>query len=193
MGPSEFCRSCGEKLKPCKTGDKNCKGCGQGYQCSGSCSSCNGSGWCKNGKQGIGGNWMAGQGGKGSGGMGKRGTGQGGQVGDLPDPNDSFVPSVAQGEVTKGKFLADMIQRTAPDTENVESKAEFISGVVSEAQQEAEQAITREEIPLGSREFVRQYFGSIDPKSSDGEAPAEAVETHSADDGHDHGAESGTQ
>ena len=37
---------------------------------------------------------------------------------------------------------------------------------VPEAKQEAEQALTKEEIPPASREFVRQYFSTVEQKPS---------------------------
>ncbi|MDX9973014.1 MAG: hypothetical protein RBU21_08495 [FCB group bacterium] len=145
LGPSKFCRNCGKALKPCKEG-KNCKGCKDG-QCSGVCGSCAGEGM--------------------GAGMGGAGIGQGNTTGPLGDVNDAFEPTMLPGQMTQGKALLDIVQRTAPNPEDAQSTAEFIEGVVVDAQQEAEQALTKEEIPTGSKEFVRQYFGSLEPEKAE--------------------------
>ena len=95
-------------------------------------------------------------------GMHGAGRGQGNRVGDLPDGNVNMTPSLAKGSVTQGRILATIIQKTAPDGD-AEASTEFISNAFIQVKQEAEQALTKEEIPPGSREFVRQYFGALDP------------------------------
>lgn len=107
--------------------------------------------------------WKPGQSFKFGSGMGGPGRGRGSSVGDLPDLAESFSPSVLTGQMTQGKFLADIMQRTSPDGEAAQPTTQFIAGVVTEAKQEAEQALTKEEIPAASREYVRQYFGSLEP------------------------------
>lgn len=163
MGKSAFCRSCGAKLGKCELGAK-CQGTCEGKDCSGQCGSgqCSGSG---NGKAAtfqkglaLGGN------GKGSG-MKGPGQGQGGQVGELPDVNVSLTPTMLPGQVQEGKMLASIMQKTAPETD-ANSNVEVISGAVVQAQQDAEEALTREEIPRGSEEFVRQYFGTLEQGQS---------------------------
>lgn len=111
---------------------------------------------------GIGGNWLEGEGPWGGGGMGNRGHGRGGRVGDLPDVQAGFDPTLLPGELTKGKILASILQRGAPD-ENAKSNLEYVSGAFVEVRQKAEEALNKEEIPPGSKEFVRQYFGSLEP------------------------------
>jgi len=96
-------------------------------------------------------------------GMRGPGRGAGNTIGDLPDVEVSFDPTVAPGEMTRGKVLATIMQRAAPD-EDVESTIEMVNQAFVEVQQEAEQALTKEEIPPGARELVRQYFGSIEPE-----------------------------
>ncbi len=150
LGPSEFCRFCGMPLKPC--GIAGCKGCRPGHCCFGMCSSC---------YAGIGGMWAEGEGGIG-GGMGFAGHGRGGMTGELPDVNVGFTPALAPGAMTKGKLLANILQRSAPD-EDAEATVDYVRGAFVQIRQEAEQALTKEEIPPGSKEFVRQYFGSIEP------------------------------
>ncbi len=156
MGPSSYCRMCGAELSECPNGSK-CTGCGEGMSCSGICGSC--------------------AGGDGYGpGMGNRGRGEGNTTGPLPDVNDGFEPTMLPGGMTPGQVIADIVQRTRPDGEDAEPTADFVSGAFIEVQQQAEQALTREEIPVGSKEYVRQYFGSLEP-----EAGADEHE------GHDHG------
>jgi hypothetical protein len=98
--------------------------------------------------------------------MGGPGQGAGNRVGDLPESSVGMSPSVAKGSVTKGKVLATIIQKTAPEGDAVAS-TEFIAGAFTKVKQEAEQALTKEEIPPGSREFVRQYFGALDPSGTE--------------------------
>jgi len=153
LGPSEFCRICGMPLKPCDI--SHCPGgcCGPGCSCFGMCKRC---------YAGIGGMWAEGLGGIG-GGMGARGRGRGGLTGELPEVSPAFKPTVAPGPLTKGKVLADILQKSAPD-EDVETTLDYVSGAFIQVRQEAEQALTKEQIPPGSKEFVRQYFGSLEPE-----------------------------
>lgn len=159
MGKSAFCRDCGTKLGKCELGSK-CQGSCEGKECSGQCKS----GQCKGGGSGKGQGFQKGLalggGGKGPG-MGGPGQGQGGQVGELPDVNVSLTPTMLPGQVQEGKMLASIMQKTAPETD-ANSSVEVISGAVVQAQQAAEEALTREEIPRGSEEFVRQYFGTLE-------------------------------
>ena len=92
------------------------------------------------------------------------GRGTGNRLGEIPDVEVGMKPTLAKGPLTKGKMLADILQRTAPET-GEEPTAEFIAGAFIEMKQEAEQALTQEEIPQGSKEFVRQYFGSLEPET----------------------------
>lgn len=141
MGPSGYCRTCGMKMSECEGGqcctggNANCSGCGNG--------TCNGNG------QGLG--------------LRGAGHGRGNRLGDIPEVEAGFQPTMAKGPLTKGKMLADLLQRTAPE-EGEEAQVEYVSGAFVELKQEAEQALTQEEIPPGSKEFVRQYFGSLEPE-----------------------------
>lgn len=164
LGKSGFCRSCGAKLAKCDKGS-DCTGNCEGKDCSGTCGSgqCSGAGAGKAGYQkGL----ALGGGGKGLG-MGGPGQGRGNQVGELPDVQVGMTPTMLPGQINEGKMLASILQKTAPDTET-ESNVQVLSGVVVQAQQEAEEALTNEEIPRGSAEFVRQYFGTLEQ-----EQPAE--------------------
>ena len=146
LGPSEYCRNCGTKLAECKNGGECTEHDGD-HSCSGVCSSCAGSGA-----------------GFGTGlGMGGPGRGQGNQVGELPETMVGFQPSKPGGPLTKGRMLADVLQKALPEGE-AQPTVEYISGAFVEMQQAAEQALTQQEIPRGSKEFVRQYFGAIEPE-----------------------------
>ena len=103
-------------------------------------------------------------------GLGMRGPGrgQGGNVGELPDVEGSYDPTMLPGDMTRGRILASVFERAAPDEEGG-SSLEQVNQAFIEVKQQAEQALTKEEIPPGSREFVRQYFGSLEP-----EAPQDA-------------------
>lgn len=93
--------------------------------------------------------------------MGGAGRGQGNQVGDLPEADVDFDPSKLPGPMTQGKMLASVTQRGAPETDG-KTSTQVMEGAFVSARQEAEQALTQEEIPKGSKEFVRQYFGATD-------------------------------
>jgi len=151
LGPSDFCRFCGMPLEPCELGPL-CEGRCLGHSCSGICCSC----------AGIGGAFARGEGGFG-GGMGGPGHGTGGMVGDLPEGDVGFKPTLLPGEMTKGKALMGVLQKGTPD-EGAESELEYITEAFVAVRQEAEEALTKEEIPPGSKEFVRQYFGSLEPR-----------------------------
>jgi len=174
LGPSEFCRICGAKLKPCQS-PGHCQGCGPGHACYGLCGACAGSGWGNCCCMGTG-PWRPGYNPKFGSGMGGPGRGRGSSTGPLPDVQDAFAPTMLPGEMTKGKFLASIVQRAAPD-QDAEPTQEFISEVLIEAKQEAEQALTKEEIPPGAREFIRQYFGSLESEQTPQVADESALET----------------
>jgi len=115
------------------------------------------------GSQGIGGNWQQGMGGQSQGGMGQRGQGRGGQIGELPETATNTSPSVLPGEMTDGPMLATTNELAPPDEEGAESNVEFVQGSIEQVQQDAERALAQEEIPPGAKEFVRQYFGTMEP------------------------------
>jgi len=133
----------------------------------GNCMGCLG-GQCPGRYAGIGGRWAEGEGGWGPG-MGGPGRGQGGMVGDLPDVDAGLDAALLPGELTKGRILAGILQRGTPDGDATPER-EYIAGAFVEVRQQAEQALNKEEIPPGSKEFVRQYFGSLDPTSQPGDA-----------------------
>lgn len=143
LGPMKFCRKCGKCLKH---GD--CKG--------GKCGACNSFGLCAECSGSCGGMGL---------GMGGPGRGQGNQVGELPEANVDFDPTKLPGPMTQGKMLASVTQRGAPETDG-KATVQVMEGAFVSARQEAEQALTQEEIPKGSKEFVRQYFGTGDTQAT---------------------------
>lgn len=112
--------------------------------------------------------WAEGAGrgwGQGSG-MGGPGMGAGNEVGELPEGQVGFQPTKTGGPMVKGRMLADIMQKALPEGD-AEPTLEFISGSFMTIKQEAEQALTHQEIPQASKEFVRQYFSSLDPEGPD--------------------------
>ncbi|MEW6350625.1 MAG: hypothetical protein AB1646_16310 [Thermodesulfobacteriota bacterium] len=142
LGPRGTCRICGKKLQPCPS-EGDCGGCDLGNSCLGICPDCGQS-------HGYGP------------GMNGRGQGEGGEVGPLPDVNVSLRPTTLPGQTTQGKALATIFQRGAPER-GAKPSVEHVSGEFVKVRQEAEEALSKEQIPPGSREFVRQYFGTIEP------------------------------
>lgn len=117
-------------------------------------------GCCCNGLYGRIGAWRPGEAkkfGPGSGGPG-RGSGR---VNESTGLDVGFEPSMLPGPRTDGPILLSVEQLGAPD-EDAEPMIEYIQGAFIEARQAAEQALEQEEIPRGSREFVRQYFGTLE-------------------------------
>ena len=58
-----------------------------------------------------------------------------------------------------------LMQKAAPE-EGAEPTQEFVVKTFESVQQEAEQALTKEEIPPAAKEYVRQYFGTLEPEES---------------------------
>ena len=100
-------------------------------------------------------------------GLGLRGAGHGtgNRIGQVPEMEAGFQPTQAPGPTTQGKMLADLLQRSTPEA-GEEATVEYLTGSFEQLEQEAEQALTQEEIPPGAKEFVRQYFGAIEPERS---------------------------
>ncbi len=103
-------------------------------------------------------------------GMGGPGRGAGNRIGELPDVASGLDPTMLPGEMTAGKILAGIMQRSAPDDRQETPTVEMTGEILVQMRQEAEQAMTREEIPPGSRELVRGYFGSLE-SAADAPAP----------------------
>ena len=99
-------------------------------------------------------------------GRGGAGKGQGGNVTDFPKVNARFDPTLLPGKMVPGKVLMSIEQKAAPETSE-KSTIEYTQQSFVQAQQQAEQALEQEEIPRGSREFVRQYFGTMESSGSE--------------------------
>lgn len=148
---SKTCRICGKPLKACPVGKdgKPCllgedgKACTLGQTVAGVCADCAGFPSAGPGMRGP-------------------GRGRGGQVGPLPDDKVTLRPTTLPGRVTREKALLSILQRASPET-GAKSSIEAVPDAFVKVEQEAEQALTKEEIPPGSKEFVRQYFGSLEP------------------------------
>jgi hypothetical protein len=98
-------------------------------------------------------------------GLGMRGPGRG-KGGQMPPPPDELVmfqPSRLTGPVRPAKPLVSIVQRMKPK-QNVKASTDFVIKEIARTRREAEQALTKENIPPGAREFVRQYFGAIEPR-----------------------------
>lgn len=108
--------------------------------------------------------WAPGESDKFGNGMGGPGMGRGGGVGELPDVDGKFDPSLLPGPMSEGKMLLSIEQKAAPDMK-ASSKIEYLQGAFVAASQAAEQAIQQEEIPRASKEYVRQYFGTLEPQA----------------------------
>ena len=127
--------------------------------CLGKCKSC----LCR--LPGIG-DWAEGETNKRGVGRGGPGKGQGAPVTDLPQVNAKFDPSLLPGKMVPGKVLMSLEQKAAPET-GEESTIGYTQQTFVQAQQQAEQALEQEEIPRGSREFVRQYFGTMETNGTE--------------------------
>jgi hypothetical protein len=92
------------------------------------------------------------------------GWGLGNEVGELPEGAEvEFDPSVLPGPMTKDKALMTILEKGAPEP-GAEPRREHLDRAFHEVKMEAEDALTKEEIPPGSKEFVRQYFGELEPE-----------------------------
>ena len=120
---------------------------------------------CCMGTRGAIGPWAPGETDKFGSGMGGPGKGRGGHVGPLPDVDAAFDPSLLPGPMTQGKILMSVEQRATPEP-GAKPTIGYIEQTFVEARQAAEQALEQEEIPRGSRELVRQYFGTLEPQAT---------------------------
>lgn len=166
------CKRCG-RCSACG-GTGKCPGCGgsgsdgQG----GSCSVCGGSGVCPFcGGLGL----CAACGGQGY----CSGVGMGAGRGIGPRPTDdsaltSFQDQRIAGELRPGKILAAI--KVRGQQVRGEPEVEVVEAFV-EVRQNAEQALSRETIPVGMKDLVKAYFDAIDPNApAAASAQAEVVQ-----------------
>lgn len=89
------------------------------------------------------------------------GWGRGNTVGELDDAGDTvFAPALLPGSLREGRLLLETLERVTPEAGEAAPSAGAEAFIA--VRQQAEQALSREEIPPGSREFVRQYFGALE-------------------------------
>ncbi|MCZ6688475.1 MAG: hypothetical protein O7H41_02610 [Planctomycetota bacterium] len=182
----EICEDCGGDLEEAwkalgledfglkAAGDGECKDCGGK---GGDCKSCGGSGKAKAhagkaGGKGAGkgkGSAKRGKvvcrrcllgGGRGHGpGMGGPGRGRGGQAPEEPDSWVKYKKVKIKGKVGRGKIIGEILV-DGPQAKG-EISEEYIE-IVGEARQEAADALSKQRIPQGYRDFIREYFNSLD-------------------------------
>ena len=133
-----------QKLSECQGKLAQCKNKLYCSQCKGICT-----GNCQSDKYGLG--------------LRGKGKGQGNRIGELPDVKTSTEEKLAPGDVVQGKVLATIMQRAAP-SDNPQATVDYSAQALVQIQQQNEEALTKEEIPPGAKEFVRQYFGSLEPE-----------------------------
>lgn len=128
---------------------------------------------CEGGNPGMGqglgmgqGQWGQGDSGQWGNGMGNPGRGRGGEIGELPDVNTGLNPSMLPGGMEEGPMLATITETAPPDGDAGEATINFGPASAVQAQQDAERALAQEEIPPGAREFVRQYFGTMEQQTT---------------------------
>lgn len=155
------CAKCGKKLgdKPGECdGNCPCPECGSG-SCSGG--SCNGNGMGMGNSNGVGVGarpWRAGDStGRRGPGMGGPGQGRGGQA-PFEQTDTQFNKEMLPGQMGQGP-LQGMLPFNGPALPG-ESSIDF-SNVVMQAEQQAEDALSKERIPAAVKNQVRSYFDSL--------------------------------
>lgn len=108
--------------------------------------------------------------GKGSGsGQGGPGIGKGGKASESGNKNVRFDKEKVKGQFdNKGEILGGIFVKG--EATKGEAKREYVEAYKSEIQ-ESTDALTKEDIPLGYKQFVSTYFDSIDQDAAD-DAPA---------------------
>ena len=62
------------------------------------------------------------------------------------------------------------MQKGAPE-KNGNATQGYVESNFVQVKQDAEQALSKEEIPAGSKEFVREYFSSLEPEKEGQKKP----------------------
>ena len=94
-------------------------------------------------------------------GMGKRGQGQGRALGVPPDTPTDVEPTKVKGMRSKAKPIGMYFTRGAGKAGKSKVKA---SAVLRELKASAEEALIKERIPQGQKEYIRRYFDTIEPE-----------------------------
>ena len=97
---------------------------------------------------------------EGGGGFGGPGIGRGGNPGEIGAPPVDFESSKIRGMLGKGKILGVMTFRG--EGEKGEVTVDYVETFM-EYRQKAEDALEKEEIPHGYKDYVRQYFDAVKP------------------------------
>jgi hypothetical protein len=96
------------------------------------------------------------------GGMGGPGRGQGGEAPEEPYSDVDWEKSKIRGKMGRGRIVGEMFVKGAQV--KGEATEEYVE-VLGEARQEAADALSKERIPRGCRDYVREYFNELDPES----------------------------
>ena len=96
-----------------------------------------------------------------NGGFGGAGIGRGGTTGPLGTPPVEFDRKKIHGMLGKGKILGALSFRGKG--EKGEATLNYVETFM-EYRQKAEDALEKEEIPLGYKNYVRRYFDAVQPK-----------------------------
>ena len=94
------------------------------------------------------------------GGMGGPGRGAGGKIPDEPGQPAKYQKFKVRGRVGKGRIVGELFVK-GPQAKG-EVSGEYVE-VVGEARQEAADALSKQRIPQSYRDFIREYFNSLDP------------------------------
>ena len=97
--------------------------------------------------------------------MGGPGKGKGGRA-EAPPGDVAFEKEKIKGKLGKGEILGSWFVKGEPP------KGEAAAGyaeVATEAAQEMDSALEKEDIPLGYQKIVRDYFEAITPKKGEEE------------------------
>jgi len=146
------------KFGKCSPNICNASGCVLCSACNGAgCSLCNGTGLCKGGAQGKGG-WKAGPTDKMSnGGMRGAGIGRGGQA-PFQDTDTDFQQAMAKSQFNPGPILGTI----SVDGESLNNQSTVqVNEALFEYKQAAEDALTKEKIPIPYQFQVRTYFNTL--------------------------------
>lgn len=92
--------------------------------------------------------------------MGGPGRGKGGRP-EAPPGDVAFEKEKIKGKLGKGDILGSWFVKGEPP--KGEARTEY-EAAATEAAQEMDSALEKEEVPLGYQKMVRDYFDAITPK-----------------------------
>lgn len=97
--------------------------------------------------------------------MGGPGKGKGGRQ-ESPPGDVAFKKEKIKGKLGKGEILGSWFVKGEPP--KGEAASDY-ANVATEAAQEMDSALEKEDIPLGYQKVVRDYFDAITPKKGEDE------------------------